>query len=168
MTAADAGRLLRELREAAGLTVADLAEASGRTPGWLRQLERGKPTRASTLVQVATALARRRDLDVEATDVLVHQLLTAADGDHLAEAKPGTPRRAPNPERHRRQVDEERRCERRAEVDRFRDDPEAFATWVRARLTPDAPWDRAADLLDPQDKAHPDRTAGHERGGDDG
>lgn len=96
MTAADAGRMLAELREEAGISRDLLADAAGYSPGWIRQLETGARTRASTLTVVVSTLARLTGLD-EATTVA--DVLEATDGDHKPEGPTYRDRPEPSSER---------------------------------------------------------------------
>lgn len=156
MTAADAGHALQRLREAAGVSIADLAEASDYSPGWLRSLERGTRTRAATLTAVGEALGRLRNLDDEQTDELVAGLLAAADGDLKPDGPPGTPARDRDPDRHRRQVADERARDRRRQ--RREEDPDELVARALGLVDadPPSPWANAADLLEQDDEGADD------------
>ena len=50
------GKRIKELREAHGLEVEDIAEMTGFTPANIRLIEKGKESRISTLVEIAFAI----------------------------------------------------------------------------------------------------------------
>lgn len=84
MTARDLGDALRRHREAADVTRAELARASGVNRSTVGAIERGQPTREITVRRLVAALVQvAPDVDVDAAAV-VDELLFVAGVDGLA------------------------------------------------------------------------------------
>jgi transcriptional regulator with XRE-family HTH domain len=80
------GRALRDIREARGLTLADLAHFSGISASTIQKLEAGSPSTVRTLCVVAETLgvtlsdlltspAKDDNLELEAMRFLMHDML---------------------------------------------------------------------------------------------